>query len=63
MLAHGQRRAAEMREVALTLHDVGMPDRTATAAADWQDNLGGLGLKGGTDDLNLRLDAGLNQLR
>jgi 3-hydroxyisobutyrate dehydrogenase-like beta-hydroxyacid dehydrogenase len=62
MLVHGARRAAEMREVALTLRDLGLPDRMAAAAADWQDDLGGLGVAAGADDLQRRLDAVLDRL-
>lgn len=62
MLVHGQRRAAEMREVALTLRDLGLPDRMAAAAADWQDELGGLGIAAGPDDLAQRMDTVLGAL-
>lgn len=40
MAVHGQRRAAEMREVVKTLHDLGLPARMAAATADWQDQIG-----------------------
>ena len=47
MMVHGRRRAAEMREVAATLRELGLPDRMAAATADWQAELGALGLAGG----------------
>lgn len=62
MLVHRQRRAAEMREVALTLRDLGLLDRMAAASALWQDELGGLGIAAGPDDLPHRLDSGLGHL-
>jgi len=42
MTAHGIRRAAEMREVAATLRELGLPDRMASATALWQDEIGAL---------------------
>ncbi|MBC7739678.1 MAG: DUF1932 domain-containing protein [Candidatus Saccharibacteria bacterium] len=62
MLVHGARRASEMREVALTLRDLGLPDRMAAASALWQDDLAGLGVDPGPDDLTERLDAVLDRL-
>ena len=62
MLMHGTRRAAEMREVARTLRDLGLPDRMAAASALWQDDLGGLGADAGEDDLVHRLDTILDRL-
>ena len=62
MLVHGHRRAAEMREVALTLRGLGLPDRMAAASALWQDELGGLGIAAGPDDLAQRMDAVLDHL-
>lgn len=56
MMMHGARRAAEMREVARTLSDYHIPNRLAMAIADWQDEIAGLGLEGGEDDLASRLD-------
>ena len=56
MMVHGLRRAAEMREVAATLRELGLPDRLAAATADWQAELGGLGLAGGPDELADRAD-------
>lgn len=62
MLVHGQRRAAEMREVAVTLRDLGLPDRMSAASALWQNELGGLRIAAGPDDLALRMDAVLGAL-
>jgi 3-hydroxyisobutyrate dehydrogenase-like beta-hydroxyacid dehydrogenase len=56
MMLHGARRAAEMREVAKTLSDYGIPNRLAIAIAEWQDEIASLQLEGGEDDLALRLD-------
>lgn len=56
MMAHGARRAAEMREVAQTLRDLGLPDRMARATADWQDAIAALALPGGADNLDGRAD-------
>jgi 3-hydroxyisobutyrate dehydrogenase-like beta-hydroxyacid dehydrogenase len=57
MLVHGTRRAAEMREVALTLRELGLPDRMASATVEWQAQIGALGLPAALDDLPARLDA------
>lgn len=56
MMVHGVRRAAEMREVAATLRELGLPDRLATATADWQADVGALGLQGDNDGLTGRAD-------
>nr|WP_254007615.1 DUF1932 domain-containing protein [Rhizobium sp. L1K21] len=45
-LTHGPRRAAEMREVALTVQELGFSGGMATATADWEELAGNLGLKG-----------------
>ncbi len=44
MTTHGIRRAAEMREVAITLSDLGIPGRMTAGTIDWQDSFGALGL-------------------
>jgi 3-hydroxyisobutyrate dehydrogenase-like beta-hydroxyacid dehydrogenase len=62
MMAHGVRRAAEMREVAATLRELGLPDRLAAATADWQAEIGGLGLAEESDDLADRADRILARL-
>jgi len=46
---HGERRAAEMEEVAKTLTDLGLPDDMARATVDWQRRMAGAG-QGVPDD-------------
>ncbi|MGC2857448.1 protocatechuate 4,5-dioxygenase subunit alpha [Novispirillum sp. DQ9] len=43
-MTHGIRRAAEMREVAKTVADLGIPNGMAAATVDWQQRLGDLHL-------------------
>ena len=62
MMVHGARRAAEMREVAATLRDLGLPDRMAAASAEWQAELAALGLEGGAPALDGRADRILERL-
>ncbi|MBP7002782.1 NAD(P)-dependent oxidoreductase [Amaricoccus sp.] len=62
MMVHGTRRAAEMREVAATLRELGLPDRLALATAEWQAQIGALGLAGGEDGLVGRADRILDRL-
>ena len=53
MMQHGQRRAAEMREVAATVAALGLPDDMARAIAAWQQRIGDLDLRdreGGLDE-------------
>ena len=45
MMVHGNRRSAEMREVVATLDDLGLKPRMSAAAADWQAEIGNLGIK------------------
>lgn len=56
MMQHGTRRAAEMREVALTVAALGLPDGMARATADWQDRIGQLGLRDCAGGVAARLD-------
>lgn len=56
MTTHGQRRAAELREVVATLDELGLPSRMAAATAIWEDQLGDLGLELGNETLQERLD-------
>ena len=49
MMAHGVRRAAEMREVAATVAELGLSDRMSRAIAEWQQAVGELGLDAGAD--------------
>jgi 3-hydroxyisobutyrate dehydrogenase-like beta-hydroxyacid dehydrogenase len=63
MTAHGTRRAAEMHEVARTLRGLNVPDRMALATAEWQGELGALGLATAEGELAKQLDALLAALR
>lgn len=56
MMVHGRRRAAEMREVATTVSALGLSPRLSSAIADWQAQIGELGLAGGEDSLADRSD-------
>lgn len=62
MTAHGRRRSAEMREVALTLRELGLPDRMAAATAEWQEQIGRLDLDGKSRDLAAMADAILGRI-
>ena len=63
MTTHGVRRAAELREVVATLDELGLPSRMAAATADWEAQLGKLGLVMGEEDLFARLDMVLSNLQ
>lgn len=56
MMVHGERRAAEMREVAATLRELGLPDRMSGAIVDWQVEIAELKLEGGEPSLADRAD-------
>lgn len=56
MMVHGGRRAAEMREVARTVTEQGLPSRMSDAITDWQAQIAGLGLAGGSADVGERAD-------
>ena len=62
MMVHGRRRAAEMREVAATLDELGLPSALAQATADWQQRIGDLELPGGSEDFAARAEAILGRL-
>ncbi|MFC7703652.1 DUF1932 domain-containing protein [Plastorhodobacter daqingensis] len=62
MMVHGKRRAAEMREVAVTLTELGLPNGVASATADWQQRIGDLALPAGEDAFADRADAILKRL-
>lgn len=62
MMVHGGRRAAEMREVAKTVAEQGLPSRMSDAITGWQDQIAGLGLESGTADLGERADRILNAI-
>ena len=55
MTVHGRRRAAEMRESAAMVAELGLPNAMAAATAQWQQRLGGLPVK--TDDIGVVLKA------
>ena len=55
MMQHGQRRAAEMREVAATVAALDLPDDLAHAIAAWQQRIGDLGLRDRAGGLDERL--------
>jgi 3-hydroxyisobutyrate dehydrogenase-like beta-hydroxyacid dehydrogenase len=56
MMVHGRRRAAEMREVVTTVSALGLSPRMSSAIADWQQQIGDLGLAGGDESLAGRSD-------
>lgn len=62
MMVHGRRRAAEMREVAATLEELGLPNGLAQATVDWQQRIGDLELDPGTDDYPGRADSVLAKI-
>lgn len=62
MMVHGKRRAAEMREVAATLSELGLPNRMAQATVDWQADIGNLGLDVPGEEFVDRADAILTGL-
>jgi 3-hydroxyisobutyrate dehydrogenase-like beta-hydroxyacid dehydrogenase len=62
MMVHGARRASELREVAITVEDLGLPGLMSAATADWQDKIAALKADPGGDDLTARLDAILTRL-
>jgi 3-hydroxyisobutyrate dehydrogenase-like beta-hydroxyacid dehydrogenase len=63
MVSHGARRAAEMHEAAATLREIGLPHRMASATAQWQEEIGSMGLDGGAAELGVRADLILARLR
>ena len=62
MIVHGERRAAEMREVITTLKDLGMPNAMSMATVRWHERLGDLGLDPGDDAFADRLNRVLKAL-
>ncbi len=57
IMVHGPRRAAEMREVALTVKQLGLDNVMSNATINWQQSIGDLGLPAGEDVLSDRADA------
>lgn len=64
VMTHGVRRAAEMREVALTVDLLGLDGRMARSTVEWQQQIGDLGLKAAAigPDHGARADAILGAL-
>lgn len=62
MMVHGERRAAEVEEVCVTLRDLGLPDWMSRGTVEWQRRIGSLGVSPGPDDLASRSDALLDRL-
>ncbi|MBY5945679.1 NAD(P)-dependent oxidoreductase [Photobacterium rosenbergii] len=50
MMVHGQRRAAEMREVALTVEQLELDNAMAQATVKWQEQIGVLALKADSEE-------------
>lgn len=61
-MTHGVRRAAEMREVAATVAELGLSNVMAAATVEWQQRLGDLKLDAGNGDYGARADAVLHAL-
>ncbi len=62
MMVHGPRRAAEMREVALTVEQLGLDNSMSKATTNWQQKIGRLGLPAGDETLSERADKILSAL-
>ena len=62
MMRHGGRRAAEMREVAVTIDELGLGGDMSAASAAWQERIGALDLDPGDDELLARADKLLSRL-
>jgi 3-hydroxyisobutyrate dehydrogenase-like beta-hydroxyacid dehydrogenase len=62
MTAHGKRRSEEMKEVALTIEELGLPNDMAQATVQWHSRIGNLGLAAGEDNYQSRADAILGRL-
>ena len=56
-MVHGPRRAEEMREVALTVKQLGLDNAMSSATVKWQQSIGDLGLDPGEDNYTGRADA------
>lgn len=57
IMVHGPRRAAEMREVALTVKQLGLDNAMSNATVNWQQSIGELGLEPGENNYTDRADA------
>ncbi|MBF9034481.1 DUF1932 domain-containing protein [Rhodobacterales bacterium HKCCE2091] len=62
MMVHGTRRAAEMREVAVTVTELGLPNLMAEATSRWQDIVADTGAEPGEAEFIGRLDRVLSKL-
>ena len=62
MMVHGERRAAEMREVSRTVSELGLPSRMSDAITEWQAQIASLGLESGNANLGERADRILKAL-
>lgn len=62
IMVHGVRRAAEMREVVLTVEQLGLEGAMAAASVGWQERIGGLGLTVRSDDYRELADAIVRRL-
>lgn len=62
MTRHGIRRAAEMREVVLTLNELGLPGDLTASVADWHQRIGELDLDEPEGALWTRMDTVLQRL-
>jgi 3-hydroxyisobutyrate dehydrogenase-like beta-hydroxyacid dehydrogenase len=62
MMQHGERRAAEMKEVAVTITELGLPADMADATVKWQQRIGELELSSDENDYEKRADILLKAL-
>lgn len=62
VMKHGVRRAAEMREVAITVDELGLPGRMAGATAEWMQQIGDLAAPAEHEDYALLADELLERL-
>jgi protocatechuate 4,5-dioxygenase alpha subunit len=62
MMVYGIRRAAEMREVALTVEELGLGGTMARATVDWEQRIGDLHLEAPPADYRARADAVLDAI-
>jgi 3-hydroxyisobutyrate dehydrogenase-like beta-hydroxyacid dehydrogenase len=62
VMTHGVRRAAEMREVALTVEELGLPSHMAQATVEWQQGIGAMGLAVAEHDYRMRADEVLRRM-
>lgn len=63
VMTHGVRRAAEMREVALTVDELGLCGDMARATTAWQQRIGELGIHAEPGDYRQRAETVLRHLR